>query len=213
MAHSLFALATLILGTLLSCAAYAQDVPAYAQVDAILQNKCVVCHGHTTRRGGLNLETYAALLNGGKRGAPLVAGKSVDSLLVKFIDGRMQPRMPLGDELDAKDIQTIRAWIDAGAKGPPDAAMSNGEAARPEPAAKTLLPDIKPSRPVKAAISALAIQPGGALIALGVYRGVELLDARGAAVGNLDGLAGQARSVVFSPDGRWLAAAGGDPGQ
>src|SRR5262245_15459653 len=96
----------------------AQQEVSYKQVDAIFQDKCVACHGHTTRQSGLNLESFDSLMAGGKRGAAINAGKSGESLLVKYIDGTLKPRMPLGDELSAEEIGVIKAWIDAGAKAP-----------------------------------------------------------------------------------------------
>jgi WD40 repeat protein/mono/diheme cytochrome c family protein len=186
----------------------------YKQVDAIFQNKCVVCHGHTTRQSGLNLESFDSLMAGGKRGAPVIAGKSGESLLVKYIDGTLKPRMPLGDELSAEEIGAIKAWIDAGAKGP--GAASEPVAASPVEPAKsesTGLPDIKPIARVKAAISSLAFQPGGAALALGSYREIVLIGADGKPIAKLAGGANQVRGLAFSPDGKLLAAAGGNPGQ
>ncbi|MGH9801396.1 MAG: c-type cytochrome domain-containing protein, partial [Blastocatellia bacterium] len=104
-----------------------QIKPSYSkQIEPLLQEKCVVCHNHTTRKGDLNLETYEALMNGGKRGAPIIPGKSGESLLVKMIEGTVKPRMPLGDELSADEIKLIKAWIDAGAD------KAGGAATKPE---------------------------------------------------------------------------------
>lgn len=192
----------------------AQDKPNYKAVDAILQDKCIACHNHTTRKGDLNLEDFAALMNGGKRGASIVAGKASESLLVKYIEGTMQPRMPLGDQLSAPEIKTIRDWIDAGAKG--DGAMGGrGDGARGEvPSPKTSIPDIKPTAPVKAAISSLAFSSNGAMLALGGYKEIELLNAADRkTINKIAGAANQVRAVAFSPEGNLLAAAGGNPSQ
>jgi WD40 repeat protein len=194
--------------------AIAQDKPNYKTLDAILQDKCIACHNHTTRKGDLNLEDFAALMNGGKRGVPIVAGKASESLLVKYIEGTMQPRMPPGDQLSAAEIKVIRDWIDAGAKS--DAVTEGrGDAAKAEAATtKANIPDIKPTAPVKAAISSLAFSPNGAMIALGGYKEIELLNANDRKSFNkIAGAANQVRAVAFSPDGTWLAAAGGNPAQ
>jgi WD40 repeat protein len=196
-----------------------QQEISYKQVDAILQDKCVVCHGHTTRQSGLNLESFDSLMAGGKRGAPVIANKSGESLLVKYIDGTLKPRMPLGDELSAEEIGVIKAWIDAGAKGPGGASVTEaskpvvGPPAEPAKSDKTGLPDIKPTAPVKAAISSLAFQPGGAALALGSYREIVLVGADGKPIAKLEGHTNQVRGLAFSPDGKLLAAAGGNPGQ
>jgi WD40 repeat protein/mono/diheme cytochrome c family protein len=191
----------------------------YKQVDAIFQDKCVVCHGHTTRQSGLNLESFDSLMAGGKRGAPVIAGKSGESLLMKYIDGTLKPRMPLGDELSAEEMGVIKAWIDAGAKAPggasPTAASKPAVDSPVAPAKsdKTGLPEIKPIAPVKAAISSLAFQPGGAALALGSYREIVLIGADGKPIAKLEGHVNQVRGLAFSPDGKLLAAAGGNPGQ
>jgi WD40 repeat protein len=196
---------------LASFRAQPQDAVSYSRVDAIFQSRCVACHGHTSRASGLNLESFEALMNGGKRGAPVIAGRSSESLIVKFIDGTLKPRMPLGAQLSSDEISTIKAWIDAGAKGPTGAAMP--EAPNTEATSKANLPDIRPTVPVKAAISSLAFHPNGTLIALGGYQNIELVGTDGKTVARLEGCASQVRGLAFSPDGKMLAAAGGSPGQ
>ena len=115
-----------------SAAASSQEAASYSRVDAIFQSKCVACHDHTTRQSGLNLEGFDGLMTGGKRGASVTPGKSGESLLMKYIDGTLKPRMPLGDELSAEEIGAIKAWIDAGAKGPGGAAAPAAEAPKTE---------------------------------------------------------------------------------
>ncbi len=188
----------------------------YQAIDAIIQDKCIVCHNHTTRKGDLNLESYAALMNGGKRGAPVIAGKASESLLVKFLEGTQQPRMPLGDQLSAAEIKVIKDWIDAGAKGE-TATGGGGDGARVSTLSgsdgtnKPNIPDIKPTIPVKAAISSLAMQ--GAMIAVGSYQQIDLLNSEGKLLNKLSGASNQVRALAFSPDGKLLAAAGGNPAQ
>ncbi len=180
-------------------------------IEPIFQEKCVACHNHTVRQGGLNLESYEALINGGKNGAAIVPGKSVESRLVKMIEGTIKPRMPIGDQLSADEIRIIKNWIDAGARGP-QAAMAKAEPAPLKSGSN--IPDIKPTAPVKAAISALAFQPAGSIIALGRYQEVELIDSKnGESIARLPGHSSQVRAVAFSNDGKLLAAAGGNPGQ
>ncbi|MEP7340790.1 MAG: c-type cytochrome domain-containing protein [Acidobacteriota bacterium] len=183
------------------------------QIEPLLLEKCVVCHNHTTRKGDLNLESYEGLMNGGKRGAAVVPGKSGESLLVKMIEGTVKPRMPIGDELSAADIKMIRAWIDAGATGP-NSTTARAEAVSGEPATKADIPNIKPATAVKAAISSLAFRNDNSLLAAGKYQAVELINAQtGQTAGKLTGHANQVRAVAFSPDGKILAAAGGNPAQ
>ncbi|MGE3437640.1 MAG: c-type cytochrome domain-containing protein [Blastocatellales bacterium] len=188
-------------------------------VEPILQEKCAACHNHSVRQGGLNLESYEALMNGGKHGAVIVAGQSGESRLVKMIEGSIKPRMPIGDSLTGEEIKVIKAWIDAGAPGPGAASVQPAnEASIAAPASKIKIPEIKPTSPVKAAAGSLAFHPDGhpgvMMVAVGRYQEVELTDAtKGALIGKLAGHADQVRALAFSPDGKRLAAAGGNPAQ
>ena len=51
-----------------------------------LQSNCLRCHGGMNRRGGLNMSTHAALMQGGKDGVVVIAGRPEDSLLVRVIN-------------------------------------------------------------------------------------------------------------------------------
>jgi WD40 repeat protein len=212
---SFAALATIAI----SSAHAVQTKPSYVkQIEPLLLEKCVACHNHTTRKGDLNLESYEALMAGGKRGVPIIPGKSGESLLVKMILGTVKPRMPLGDELNADEIQLFKIWIDSGALGPID---SLGKAEKPplrdnedNTPRSSNIPDIKPKVSVKAAVSSLAFAKDNSLIAVGGYTEVELLSARdGKSVGKLTGHSNQIRSLAFSPNNKLLAAAGGNPSQ
>ncbi|MGH9768708.1 MAG: c-type cytochrome domain-containing protein, partial [Blastocatellia bacterium] len=193
-----------------------QSVQDYARsIEPIFQEKCATCHNHSVRQGGLNLESYEALMNGGKRGSVVVPGKSNESRLVKMLEGSLQPRMPVGDSLSNEEIKVIKAWIDAGAPGPSAASgRPIGEPSDPSHALKARIPEIKPSSPVKAAVGSLAFHPGGRMIAVGRYLEVELTDpTKRSIIGKLSGHAEQIRALAFSPDGSRLAAGGGSPAQ
>lgn len=193
-----------------------QAQPAFKQVETIFQEKCVACHNHTTRKGDLNLESYEALMAGGKRGVAIVPGKSGESLLVKMIEGTVKPRMPLGDQLGAEEIKLIKAWIDAGALGPIDS-LAKAELP-PRKEAETIFPDIgpdiRPNAAASAAITSVSFATDNSLIALGRYQQVEFRNAStGKLVGTLPGHANQVRSIAFNPTSKLLAAAGGNPAQ
>ncbi|HMV49450.1 MAG TPA: hypothetical protein PLD20_30615 [Blastocatellia bacterium] len=190
-----------------------QTPPSYAkQIEPLFQAKCVACHNHVVRRGELNLESYESLKAGGQRGAAFVPGKSAESLLVRMIEGTVKPRMPLLDDpLGAEELKLIKSWIDAGAPGP----MTDKDVAALAPTSKVIsAPDLKPTVPVNAAITALSFTADNSLLAVGRYQTVELLSAgNGQSVGKLSGHANQIRGLAFSPDGKLLAAAGGNPSQ
>lgn len=99
----------------------AQDAPLAQQAVALLQARCVVCHG-ADKTAGLDLRTRAGLLAGGSRGASIKPGAGESSLLYRFITGQEKPRMPLGEELSQEEIKLLKSWIDQGAAWPEVAA-------------------------------------------------------------------------------------------
>jgi len=80
-----------------------------SEVSAILQTKCLTCHGQAAA-GGLNLSTYADALNGGQSGAVIVPGDSANSFMVTIQQAGGHP-----GQLSPEELETIQAWIDAGA--------------------------------------------------------------------------------------------------
>src|SRR5260370_2883241 len=95
---------------------------------ALLAAKCLICHSHEKRSGGLSLASYADVLNGGRSGAAVKPGNSGDSLLVQRITGSGATRMPLGGPaLSAAEIGILTTWIDQGARSAPNAAPAKGQ--------------------------------------------------------------------------------------
>ena len=89
-------------------------------VQPILARSCYACHGSTNQKGGLRLDSGAAVLKGGKSGAAVIAGKSAQSRLIRLVTGQDAERVmpPAGDRLKPKAIAILRAWIDQGASTP-----------------------------------------------------------------------------------------------
>jgi mono/diheme cytochrome c family protein len=89
------------------------------EVRPIFIQACVSCHGPDKQRGGLRLDTRAAL-RGGDSGPVLIAKKSADSLLIHLVAGLEAERVmpPKGPRLTAQQIGILRAWIDQGATWP-----------------------------------------------------------------------------------------------
>ncbi|HZT30544.1 MAG TPA: c-type cytochrome domain-containing protein [Bryobacteraceae bacterium] len=199
-------IAALAIGALLPLAARAQQAPSFARdVLPIFESNCSGCHASNVKMGSLDLDTFEGLMKGGNNGTVIVPGKSAESRLYLMVTGQAAPAMPLsGKKLAQGEIETIRKWIDAGARPP-----APGEvAAKHVPA----IPDIKPRVPVKPEIGSLAWRPDGKLLALGAYREVRLVNPETRqTVATLGGHAQEVRSVAFSPDGKLLAAAGGLP--
>lgn len=87
----------------------------FSAVGAIFKAKCVSCHGGGTKKGGLALDSLAALKAGGDGGQEVTAGNLEKSWLWLQVDGDAMP--PDGKEkLTAAEKKTVRDWILGGAK-------------------------------------------------------------------------------------------------
>ena len=94
------------------------------RVQPILQTNCYRCHAGLNHRGGLQLDSAAAMRKGGHDGAVIVPGHPEQSLLVKLIrhEGPADDPMPMPPKgkLSDADIATVEAWVRAGAVMPSD---------------------------------------------------------------------------------------------
>lgn len=211
--QSPFLLGSLVL-TSLAGSAFAQTPISYEkQIQPLWEQYCLDCHGADDADGGLAMDTFSALLKGGDEGVALVAGKADESMLVKFLEGRSgrggkNEFMPPGkrDKLKPEEIALIKTWINAGARGP---LLADKPAAPREIVTPKIAPQIAP----KPAIHAMASSAAARLIAVGRYGRVELLSAdTNQVLRKLTGFKGMVNAVAFSPDGKTLYAAGGEPG-
>ena len=75
------------------------------RISAVLEARCVVCHGDA---GGLNLETYASAMLGGDTGAAIIPGNAEESLLIQ-----VQQKHP--NQLPVEAAQWLTDWINNGA--------------------------------------------------------------------------------------------------
>ena len=83
------------------------------QIKPIFEARCGTCHEGRNSKGGLSLASEQTVKAGGKSGPAAIPGKSAESLLLKLIEGRGQPRMPLnGPPLEAAQVVLIAEWID-----------------------------------------------------------------------------------------------------
>jgi hypothetical protein len=88
------------------------DVSFAKDVLPIFNQNCVRCHGG---RGGLFLDSYDNVMQGGVSGVVVIASDADGSLLIKRITAVIEPRMPMGGSLPQSDIDLIRTWIGDGA--------------------------------------------------------------------------------------------------
>jgi WD40 repeat protein len=212
--------------------------PTYWQdVRPVLRKNCTACHNAKHVRdldvsGGLALDTYDAVLKGGK----VKVGKSADSPLIKAVmTDDTEKRMPLAaTPLTPETVTLLRRWIDSGARegikpntdsttvaatGPPrtrkldvtlatSAVPPKGPLGPAAPGKLDLTLKVGPLAPV----AAVAFSPDGKLLAEGCYGRVTVWDlATVKPVKVITNVLGAVNDLRFSPDGSLLAVAGGQP--
>jgi hypothetical protein len=192
---------------LVGASALAEDAPDFNRhVLPILNKYCSACHNGDDAEGKLVLDSFERLMRGGEHGAALTPGRSATSRMIRLVTHEAKPFMPPDDSAapKAQEIEVLRRWIDAGAKGP------SGDA--PD---STLLvtPKIAVKRAPRRSINSIAISPDGDLLAIARFGEVELLSAHDQqTIAKLPGHVGNVQSVAFSTDGSLMVAAAGEPG-
>ncbi|MFO1062426.1 MAG: PSD1 and planctomycete cytochrome C domain-containing protein [Pirellulales bacterium] len=102
----------------------AAEPPNFSRdVRAILSDKCFQCHGpdEAKRQGGLRLDVRESALDKGDSGKhAIVAGKADESELIRrLVTSDADSHMPPAETkkvLTKEEVETLRRWIDAGAK-------------------------------------------------------------------------------------------------
>ena len=174
--------------------------------------KCQVCHAGNLTEGKLDLGTYASMMKGGKRGAAIVAGKSVESFLFKSSSHQIKPIMPPKSEenpLTSKEASLLKLWIDQGAKPPAvDVKVKRAVVLSLPPAL------VKPVR-------AIAVVPNSSTLAAGRANQIHTFDAKTGEfkstlidpeLKTADGKLAKAahislvEAMAYSPDGKTLAS-------
>ncbi len=233
-----FCAIVLILGAIAANAA-AADPTYWQDVRPVLRKHCTACHTAKNRAeldvsGGLALHTYEAVLRPGAK-AVVIPGKSADSPLIQLLLLKDEKkRMPKdAPPLPEETVALLRRWIDTGAK--------EGQKPDSEPVitstapAKTRKLDVVlttetipppnvlgPAKPAKlelalkagplSPVAAVAFNPDSKLLASGSYGLVTVWDlTTGKPVKELTNVLGAVNDLRFSPDGKMLVVAGGQP--
>lgn len=124
--------------------------PSYTKdVQPFLAKFCVECHNAKVSKAGFNFDGFDALMKGGRKGKALVAGEPNKSTLVRVLTGKGKPMPPrkYKHQPKAADVDTLKAWIAAGAKDDTD----KGEAEKSGAAAVEPRPFVRFSNAVTAA--------------------------------------------------------------
>ena len=86
------------------------ESPLEADAVAVLQRRCLSCHGTRTKTSGLDLSSRASAEKGGSKGSAL--GSLASSLLLNRV---LKAEMPPGNPLPEGERQILTQWIKDGA--------------------------------------------------------------------------------------------------
>ncbi|XZE19946.1 c-type cytochrome domain-containing protein [Pirellulaceae bacterium SH449] len=92
----------------------------YSDVFPILKANCIACHNAQKSDGGLNLESFEAIQNGGDSGAAYSTESVDESNIIRRVTGEDELMPPEGNNVGAKrltesEIAIIQKWIVEGA--------------------------------------------------------------------------------------------------
>ncbi len=91
------------------------------RVRPVLAARCFECHGPKSKaRGGLRLDSRAALLKGGEHGPAIAPGKPQESFLLRVLRHDGEVKMPPKAKLTAREIADLEEWVRRGAPWPGD---------------------------------------------------------------------------------------------
>jgi Planctomycete cytochrome C/WD domain, G-beta repeat len=196
----------------------------------LLKEKCVGCHNQDKKRGGVVLNNFTKVMEGGSSGVIVKPGDPDNSPLFQSMAHKREPFMPPSSPvLPDETVALVRQWIADGAlensgskaiaAGPkvnvglPGVVRGKPAGAPPMPAkALSLEPIIHTAR--ADAVTALACSPWAPLCAVGGQKEVLLYNTDTLdLIGVLPFPEGEARVLKFSRNGGLLLAGGGHAGK
>jgi hypothetical protein len=95
-----------------------------SRIRPLLVESCFKCHADKKQRGGLRVDSRAALLAGGDQGPTFVPGKPQESLLIKAVRHEDELKMPPMKKLPKEQIADLTQWILMGAPWPGSEAVA-----------------------------------------------------------------------------------------
>ena len=221
-------------GSLLSFQAQAQDAAkALTYKDDVLpvfNARCNSCHNPDKKKGGLVLDNYAGMMQGGSSGKIIEPGDADNSRLYLLTAHEEKPEMPPSSpKIPDDEIATIRKWIEGGAletsgstamvKAKPKVEFKLDPASIGKPQGEPAMPLTLGTEPVVTsprpnAITALTHSPWAPLAAVAGYKQVLLYNTQNQQlVGVLPFPEGIIEVLKFTLDGDLLLAGGGRGGQ
>src|SRR5579883_1556289 len=198
--------------TIKAGAVTARPISFMHDVAPILVENCIACHNPRKSESKYVMTTFAQLAKGGQQGEgiTLEPGKPDESNLVELIRPGGEPRMPYKqDPLPPEKIATIERWVAEGAKYDGGAPTEDWTILL----RKTQSITVPEAYPVAVPITALAFTRDNSAIAASGFHEITFWKAGdGSLGGRLGGLAERTYDIAYSPDGKWMATASGDPG-
>ena len=107
-----------------------ESVDFVRDVQPILQQHCVKCHGPEEQNGGMRYDDKAgAFAQGDSRGRAIVPREPDKSRLLKRITSthKKEQMPPKGERLNADEVETLKTWIAAGAAWPDNVVATKPE--------------------------------------------------------------------------------------
>jgi WD40 repeat protein len=182
------------------------------QVAPILVGRCEACHGKKTAESNYRVDTFQRFMQPGDYESPPITEGDLDDSEVHrlIIAEEADERMPNnGDQLSANEIQIIELWINQGAKfdGRDPVAPLRGQIPHlAHPAAPGIYPAPIP-------ITAATFTVDGKRLLVGGYHEILVWDPENATLlQRLTDIPQRTYGLAFSPDGKFLAVAGGAAG-
>ncbi len=209
---------------------FAAKITYEVEVLPILKDKCIGCHNPDKKRGGVVLNNYTRIMEGGSSGPLVKPGDPDNSALFQAMAHQREPYMPPSSPMiAAASVATVRQWIldgaleNAGGKavavgpkidvGLPNVVRGKPEGPPPMPEkALSLEPIVRTAR--AQAATALACTPWAPLAAVGGQKQILLYNTDTLElVGVLPFPEGEAHVLRFSRNGALLLAGGGHAGK
>lgn len=206
----------------------AKKVTYQDDVLPLLENKCLNCHNPDEAKGGLDLSTFSATMNGGSGGEVAIAEDPLGSRIYTLMAHREEPYMPpQKPQSPDSELKVIADWISGGlletknSKGrkseKPKLDMSVTVTGKPEgpppmPEHLILQPEVVTER--STTITALAHSPWAPILAVGGQKQVLLYhSADFELLGVLPYPEGFPQALAFSANGSLLICGGGRGGK
>ncbi|MEO1526287.1 MAG: c-type cytochrome domain-containing protein [Planctomycetota bacterium] len=195
-------------------------------VKPIFRQHCANCHHQGDKKGGLALDTFGALIEGGGSGEVVFDdGDAEGSRLWQLVNHDDTPVMPPSKEkLPADQLAIIRAWIEGGilensgskAKKKKKNALAFVASAGGKPEGPAAMPETVPQKsPLltsrASAVTAIATSPWAPLVAVGGQEQVLFYHTETSELlGILPFPEGMPQDLKFSRDGSFLIVGGGE---